>query len=245
LLYEKERKKDMSALRRRSKRRAARGNETTHTHTERERERDAERRKSRRLSLSSAKKQKNTQLITPLLQAPILSHPFPHEQREQIRNEWRSWNNARWMKKNKLSALLCSDEKSLCSLSRSRLSMRQRTGKRERERERERCLSRVFFFPRKVAFYLFIRFWTLRALSLSIYVYVCVSLSIQKRVFFEEEEDTRDDATRERRSAFHTRARLYMYEVESGKCRFLPQKIQTLNSKEREKNPKLNSNVKP
>ena len=66
-----------------------------HTHTHRERERDAERRKSRRLSLSSAKKQKNTQLITPLLQAPILSHPFPHEQREQIRNEWRSWNNAR------------------------------------------------------------------------------------------------------------------------------------------------------
>ena len=44
-----------------------------HTHTHTERERDAERRKSRRLSLSSAKKQKNTQLITPLLQAPILS----------------------------------------------------------------------------------------------------------------------------------------------------------------------------
>jgi hypothetical protein len=51
LSYEKERKKDMSALRKRRKRRAARGNETTHTHTQREREMQREERAAVSLSL--------------------------------------------------------------------------------------------------------------------------------------------------------------------------------------------------
>ena len=112
------------------------------------------------------------------------------------------------MKKNKLSALLCSDEKSLCSLSRSRLSMRQRTGKRERERERD--VSRGFFsFPERLLF-TFLSAFERCALSLSLYMYTCACRSRYRNECFSRRRRTRETTRRENDGALSTRARAFI-----------------------------------